>query len=256
MKAGAVALLLVFGLVRLPLESAFHHELRATKLRTGSLDIDMRDQIGQKLAVAVIGGFRSLVASILNLRAYAAFENVDWDTVVATYDVITKLQPRVARYWNEAHWHCAYNAASHYRYSEDDALSGVMRQRLYKEWVERGRRILQEGIRNNPGSYRLQEQMARLLMHRVEPPDPCLAAEYYARTWQLEGVRPMFRRFHAYTLAQCPGREAEAYQLLRGLYLEDERHHKPSLLSFLRKLEDQLGVPAEDRLTTPDTASE
>ena len=67
--AAACALLVAFGAARMPLESSLHADLREAKLRTGQLDLAMRDQIGQRLAVAVMGGFRSLVASMLSLKA-------------------------------------------------------------------------------------------------------------------------------------------------------------------------------------------
>ena len=54
--------------------------------------------------------------------------------------------------------------------------------------------------------------------------------------------------FAAYELAQCPGREREAYAQLHALYHSGESERVPTLLRRLRELEIKLDIPADQRI--------
>jgi hypothetical protein len=56
------------------------------------------------------------------------------------------------------------------------------------------------------------------------------------------------KRFAAYELAQCPGREQEAYAQLHALYRSSETERVPTLLRRLKELEIKLDVPADQRV--------
>jgi hypothetical protein len=56
------------------------------------------------------------------------------------------------------------------------------------------------------------------------------------------------RRFSAYELSYCEGREREAYERLRQLYDESKKERLPTLIRRLKFLEDKLGIPQEQRI--------
>ena len=51
---------------------------------------------------------------------------------------------------------------------------------------------------------------------------------------------PWDKRFSAYELSYCEGREREAYERLRSLYDEGEKERLPTLIKRLNFLEDKL----------------
>ncbi len=51
------------------------------------------------------------------------------------------------------------------------------------------------------------------------------------------------KRFYGYELAQCPGHEKEAYEYLRKRYEMGDKERLPSLINYLKKLENDLDVP-------------
>lgn len=242
----AVAIIAGSGIARLPLETRFAAELRHLGFRAAELDLSVGDKLSQNLAVAVVGGFRSLTASILSLQAHSAWEFTRWDDIKAYYDIITKLQPRVEHYWWEANRYLAYDAASNNFY--DESIPNSVRRTEFEKYVTIGRTFLEEGVKNIPGSHLLAADLAQIYRSRTIPPDHCSAARWYAVAAAIDGAPPYYRRFHAIELSLCPGSEQQAYQALRALYLESERHHMPTLLIRLHEIENQLGVPAADRL--------
>lgn len=242
----AGALLMAFGAARLPFERSLGEEWERLHLRSGNVDIDVREKLSQMSFVAVLGGFRSLVASFLSLKAFTAWSNVDWSTVESTFELITTLQPRVVGYWDEYGWHMAYNASSYYRYDDDQRLA--IRRYLEKEYIEKGIEVFREGIRNNPEDYVLYVRLGEVL--RVKKEDHCGAAENFGVAAALETAPSYTRRFAAYELAECPGREREAFDKLLDLYREGPQHHKPTLIQKLKELEERLGVPPAERVGT------
>jgi hypothetical protein len=240
----AAGLLLGFGLVRVPLERGLEAEWEDLYLRGPKLDLGMREEVGQMSYVAALGGFRSLVATVLTLKAHIHWENTEYVQLGKTYDLVVGLQPRTVSYWDEYGWHRGWNERSYYLNNPD--LSPALREQLADEAGEAARALLDRGIRNNPDDYQLYLRQAELLREKLK--DACGAAGYFEKAWMLGG--PAYtRRFAAYMLAQCPGREREALGKLRDLYVEGREHHKPTLVYELQRLEEALGVPPRLRVT-------
>ena len=120
-----------------------------------------------------------------------------------------------------------------------------------------GAAVLHVHARNPDGSNTMSPEIYgelhdRLaLLYKDKYKDHCAAAEQYRMAAQLEHVPDYIRRFAAYELAACPGHEEEAFQQLRELYLEDEKHHLPTLLRLLGELQEKLRVPADQKVYNP-----
>jgi len=237
-KLAALAVIVLFGLVRLPLESGIERDLRAAHFRDTELDLSMREQLGQGMFVASIGGFRSLIASILYLQAHADFENREWAKVEAAYGVITRLQPRSIHYWDNAHWHMAYNAFGYYQRTaatEPDSWEAwKMTNQLAPYYLERGRQFLEDGLRHNPDSYILHRAMGDLRSKKYG--DDCGAADWYLRGSKLTNARSYMHRLYLYAISKCPERIDEAYAALREAYHAGSR--TPTVLLEFEKKED------------------
>lgn len=240
-----VAALLLFGFARLPVEKSLDAAHRAANLRTASLDIGLREQIGQLAYAAALSGFRSLVAAFLWIDAHTAWEQTAWGRMAGLFQSVTALQPRSLVYWDLASWHMAWNASIAARDNPEEP-SEFLRLRAEREYQKLGRDFLERGIANNPDRYLLHERLGIMLRDKFN--DPCGAADAFAAAAARPEAPPYVKRLAAYELAACPGREHEAYDKLRAIYLLGEDERLPRVLTLINELEAKLDIPAADRL--------
>ncbi len=241
-----VAVLLVaFGIARLPVERSLDASQRAAHLRSATLDLGLREQIGQLSYVAALSGFRSLVAAFLWIEAHTAWEETAWGRMVGLFQSVTTLQPRSLIYWDLASWHMAWNAAIAARNNPKEP-SEFLRMRAEREYHRLGRYFLDRGIANNPDRYLLQERLGVLLRDKFN--DHAGAADAFAKAAAMEGAPPYTKRLAAYEMAKCPDREREAHDRLRAIYLMGENERVPSVVSLLGELEEKLGIPPDARV--------
>jgi hypothetical protein len=243
-QVAAGILLAVAGVAKLPLEERFSDDLRAKGLLQTAVGLDLREGLGQMGFAASLGGLRSLVASITYLQAYAAFEDTDWGKVDSLMTVTTRLQPREASYWDEASWHQAYNAASSYLRNEN--LRAAIRSKLYRDQVQRGVEILQEGLRFLPDHPKLLVKLGMIYADRQQ--EPRKAAETFLKAYQ-HGANGFYERRAAYELVKLGDPEADwkAYEILKRYYDQGMKMKGTSIMRDLPLLEERLGIPPAQR---------
>ncbi len=219
--------ILAMGAVRLPFESALTKDLRKADLLPPELDVNTTDRIGQTFCAVSLGGMRTLVASMWNLRAFSFFSDQKWADVAECYDLIVDLAPRTIYYWDTGSWHQAYNAASYYLY--DSTLPPLRRKQAWKDSILAGREFLERGIRNNPKDPSLPEHLGALLADSNKVAafgdiDKAYADSYdaYMSAMKLGDRKALTIRFALYSLARIPGREKEALALARKLRAEQK----------------------------------
>src|SRR5258707_11471200 len=117
----------------------------------------------------------------------------------------------------------------------------ALRVKAQREYFGLGKDFLERGIKNKPDRPDLYEALARLYKEKYK--DHERASEYYAKAATVPGAAPWDRRFSAYELSDCEGREREAYERLRSLYDEGEKERLPTLTKRLNFLEDKLPIP-------------
>jgi hypothetical protein len=237
--------ILLFGAARAPLEHGLSEAYRQLHFRAVDFNLDLRDQLGQLGFVAALSGFRSLVADALFIQAHVAWERTEWGRVLFLFRQITTLQPRAILFWDMAAWHMAWNASTA-AMNDPHQPREVLRVKAAREYLQLGKDFLQRGIKNNPDRPELYEALARLYRDKLE--DHHHASEFFAKAATLPGAHSYTKRFAAYELAQCPGREHEAYVQLRALYNQGEQERLPTLLRRLKELENKLDIPADQRI--------
>lgn len=242
------AAIILFGLVRLPLERSLNTAQQKAGLRAALPDIGLREQIGQLSYAAALGGFRSLVAAFLWIDAHTAWEQTAWGRMAGIFESVTALQPRSLVYWDLASWHMAWNAATAARENPREP-SEFLRMRAEREYQQLGRDFLERGIANNPDSYLLQERLGVMLRDKFG--DHAGAAAAFDRAARLEGAPSYVKRMAAYELAQVPGHEREAYEHLRAIYDLGEQERLPRVITLLQELEEKLHIPRGDRIPAP-----
>jgi tetratricopeptide (TPR) repeat protein len=247
MRRAAIAIVgvLLFGAVRLPMEHALSETHREMHFRAVDFNLDLREQIGQLGFVAALSGFRSLVADALFLQAHVAWERTEWGRVLLLFRQVTTLQPRALLFWDMAAWHMAWNASTAAMNNSSQPRL-ALRIKAAREYFQLGKDFLERGIKNNPERPELYEALARLYRDKYE--DHEHASEFFAKAAALPGAHGYARRFAAYELAQCAGREREAYEQLRALYDAGERERLPTLLHRLKELEIKLDIPPDQRI--------
>ena len=236
---------LLFGTARAPLEHALTETHRRLHFQAVDFNLDLREQLGQLGFVAALSGFRSLVADALFIQAHVAWERTEWGRVLFLFRQITTLQPRAVLFWEMAAWHMAWNASTA-AMNDPRQPRQTLRLKAAHEYFELGKDFLERGIKNNPERPELDEALARLYRDKYD--DHAHASEFFAKAAALPGARSYARRFAAYELAQCPGREPEAYAQLRALYDRGEQERLPTLLRRLKELEIKLDIPPVQRV--------
>ncbi|MGZ5002658.1 MAG: hypothetical protein ACXWBM_05655 [Chthoniobacterales bacterium] len=244
-----LAAVLLSGALRLPIEHALYDLRGSSNLQSTSLNLSSREQIGQLGFIAALSGFRALVADVLFIQAHTAWERTDWPHVLLLFRQVTTLQPHVVLFWDMAAWHMAWNASTA-AINDRSQPRLALRVRAQREFFELGRDFLEDGIRNNPDEPKLYEALGRL--YRDKYKDHERASEYFLAASEKPGAASYLKRFSAYELSYCEGREGEAYQRLRELYDAGERERLPTLISRLKFLEEKINIPLDQRI--PESA--
>jgi len=214
----AAGLLLVAGIVRMPIEQKLTEELREQSMLAAPLKLDTRKKVGQGFWAVSLGGLRTLVATVLNLRAYSYFEGQKWEQVADTYDTIVQLAPNSSYYWDAGHWHMAYNAASHYQI--DASLPEIRAKAEWRKWVLRGTAFLEEGVRQNPDNALLWRQLGWIYSDPNKIVDFEKAAAAYGRAVEIGGTLPYVERAEIYALARTEDGVDKILPRVRRLLME------------------------------------
>ena len=241
----AVAILLALGGIKVPIEHNLTALHRQEHFRGVEFNLDLREQLGQLGFVAALSGFRAIVADGLFIQAHVAWERTEWGRILLLFRHITTLQPRVLLFWDTAAWHMAWNASV--AAMNDQSRRLALRVKAQREYFALGKDFLERGIKNNPERPQLYEALARLYKEKYK--DHQRASEFYAKAAALPDAAKFDRRFSAYELSYCEGREREAYQLLRTLYDEGPQQRLPTLIARLKFLEEKLAIPRDRRIT-------
>ena len=235
----------LFGVARLPMEHAIAATHRELRLRAVDFNLGLREELGQLGFVAALSGFRSLVADALFVQAHVAWERTEWGRVLLLFRQVTTLQPRAILFWEMAAWHMAWNA-SVAALNDPKQPRLALRVKAQREYFQLGKDFLVRGIQNNPERPQLYEALARF--YRDKYIDHEHAAEFFAKAAALPGAPSYDKRFAAYELSHCEGREREAYEELRRLYDLGENERLPTLLRRLQDLERKLDIPLDQRI--------
>ncbi|MFA6561256.1 MAG: hypothetical protein WCV00_05055 [Verrucomicrobiia bacterium] len=251
-------LLALTALVKVPFEAG----MAADRPRAAGVGLNLktREMIGQGMSLALLGGFRALVADFLWISAHAAWERNRWFTMRQDFEVVTTLQPRAILFWDMASWHLAWNA-SHAAFHDPNEPRLAVRLRDQRHWIRAGRELLERGIANNPNNAFLHEKLAWMLHDKLQ--DLCGAADAALKAVKLcqDWRRGYLQRLAGYWLEDCarnvaPSRLRETYDYWRQLWLREyagkPREHwdtiDRNISRRMVKLEEELSIPEPQRL--------
>ncbi len=248
-RALGFLVLLLWGVVKLPVETRISAEQKATRFGGFKLTSTLRQQAGQAGFIAVLGGLRAAVADLLWIRAHVAWQSTQWGKMKLLFDVCTSLQPRRVMFWDNAAWHMAWNASVYAIEDKAHVPEQVERYRNQQRYFKLGEDYLLRGIENNPDSWELYDRLGWLYKDKLH--DKMRAVAAYDEAAKRPGRLDYVRRNGPYLLADVPGQEAEAYRRLLALYHEGEKEWLPTLLKQIQRLERKLKIPTEQRVYIP-----
>lgn len=236
--------LVLVGLAKRPLENGFVENLRERRLLAKPIDPETREALGQTTYAIALGGLRSFVASMKNIRAHTHFEHQEWAKLEDEFQTITTLQPHSRYYWDIASWHLAYNAYADYGDKPD--IPDARRRFLQKEYLARGIRFLKDGIDNNPEDMRLRQAYIKVLTDPFKPNDLPEAVRALEEAIALGDTPPSFHRKLLYTLGRMPGENERAWQVAQMVWENPDNRDIPTarLLYFVLEFKN---VPPADR---------
>lgn len=218
-KIGGVLLLLGLGaLLRLPLEAEFRERLVERELVPPDISLGVYADLRQSSFAGVLGGLRAVVASLTHLEAHEHFANQEWFELKRDYETIVALDPFNQYYWEAGGWHLAYNAASDAR--GKTGLKEVEKRLLEREFLEEGDEFYRNGAEVLAGEGHLWTSIGRLWSNPFKRPDFEKAAEAFQKAYELGG-RKLDERSLVYALAQIPGRQKEAWELIDQVVQKD-----------------------------------
>ncbi|MES2707561.1 MAG: hypothetical protein V4726_13270 [Verrucomicrobiota bacterium] len=213
----AAAILTAGGALRMPLEKNFSAELSARHLAEEPLKLSLREQLGQSVFIAVLGGFRSLVASVVELENLTAWQQGNWAKVEAAYRLCCQLQPREYHYWDfqaEANFPEAYE-----EFGYRDRVRSDVESWEKQKYVDRSVAVRKEALRYLPNESRL---MWKLATTAQDPRNRNFsneeAAYWFKRAYEAYPRRRFLWWAHVYCIARIPGRELEAWPMLLDMY--------------------------------------
>jgi tetratricopeptide (TPR) repeat protein len=249
-KLFAALVLIVPALCLVPIENRIHQQRQHLKTGGAHVTRQIRDQIGQGMAIGLLAGFRGIVADFVWLSAHEYWERREWLRQYRNMEVATTLQPQSVLFWDLGHWHMAWNIAYAVRRDPENPTeaTGIKRER---DWQERAREFLERGIANVPNRWDLYFRMGwlyreKLVQHCGDNEGCrremyCKAAEYFGRAAEFPDAPPFVGRAQARALANC-GKLADALALWKKLQ-QDTRINPIELRVIdreMRQLEERL----------------
>jgi tetratricopeptide (TPR) repeat protein len=227
----------------------------ATRIRQPALRLDSRvAAAGQGVTLALLGGFRALVADAVWIRMYVLWERRDLTGTQSLIQLVTAIDPRPIYFWINgarilAHDLSAWRLEAAGGY---DTAGPAVEARLNREQGSLALSHLDAAMAFHPASAELWIERANIQLHRMRDLEG--AAESYRRAWEQPRAPYYAARLHAEMLRRA-GRKAEALDFLVQLHPslppDDDGAARDAVLQRIRELEHELGISAAKAYRPP-----
>lgn len=209
---------------------------------------------GPGVALALLGGFRALIADAGWIRLYASWEKRDLPVTESLIQLVPAIDPRPVHFWLNGARILAYDFAA-WRIEAAggyDRLSQDEQDRIIREQAGRALRHLDAAMKMHPTRADLWIERANIELNRIH--DLGAAAESYRHAAEQPDAPYYAARLHAEVLRR-QGRNVEALAWLTRLHPTLPSNHEAAaagvVLARIRELERQTGVPREKSYRPP-----
>lgn len=249
-RVGLIAIVVLFciGLGTSSFERPIWREVKATQPELNLREVE--GALGQGLIIGLIGGFRTVIADFLFIRANTFWEKRDRPNTEAMLNLVTAIDPRPMFFWLNGARMMAYDMPAW----EIRDLGGFgevpksVEEKIKAEYAQLGLDFITRAEAFHSDDYRVPLEKAQIYLNRLN--DTEAAAIYYKEVSEREGAPYFANRIYAEMLKRS-GRPEEAYQYLLDLYptlpTDDFRASQDVVLERIRDLEDQLNIPSFSR---------
>ena len=244
----ASAIFLIGGAVLRPVEEAV---LKAESHPGGPVAARRMNMTrGQGLSMAVLGGFRALVADLLWLKTYLAWTTCDLPATETLIRLVTTVDGRPLCFWLNGARIMAYDMPQWClrAASQKGAVPAALRRRISDEQTRAALRLLEDARCQHPESAAVCVEMANIHLNCRR--DPATAACWYRQAASMPDAPFYAARIYAELLKRL-GRPREAYvwlcQLHPTLPPREKAAEAPIVLCRIRDLEKTLEVPVVER---------
>jgi tetratricopeptide (TPR) repeat protein len=203
---------------------------------------------GQGVTLALLGGFRALVADAAWIRMYVRWEARDLPGVETLIRVVTAIDPRPVYFWLNGARILAYDlpvwrieAAGGF-----ESVAAPTQERIAREQAHRALALLDAAMAFHPASPDLWVERANIELNKLR--DLAAAAESFRRAWEQPHAPFYAARLYA-ELLRRQGKKAEALAWLERVHPlqppDPEGGSEDVVLQRIRDLERELKVPPE-----------
>lgn len=203
---------------------------------------------GQGVTLALLGGFRALVADAAWIKMYALWETRDLPGVQTLIQLVSTVDPRPMYFWMNGARILAYDlpvwrveAAGGF-----DTVTAPARERIGREQGLLALKHLDAAMTFHPASADLWIERANIELNKLR--DLTAAAESYRRAWEQPRAPYYAARLHA-ELLRRQGRKSEALAWLVKLHpqlpADPDAARDDVVLQRIRELERDLGIAPE-----------
>ncbi len=228
-----LAILAVTGWLRMPYEQKLSEELHALKLVPPRLSLEDRSKLKQKAFVATYGSLRPTIAAFMSVKTTNYHSDQNWDKIEDAFKEIVLLDPYNFYYWDQAAWHMASNAAADKQ--NDRSLTEIGRKQQFQNYIQKGKDIINQSIKVNPGDWRYLNLKAKLEANRYRDPDYATAVATYQEILQIPDLPNHIKRSAKleilFAMQKLPQRHQESYNLAIQLFEKDTSYHVPTVLN-------------------------
>ncbi len=211
---------------------------------------ELRAKLGQNLAVALLGGFRGVVADFVWFEVQSAYEEQVWYKLKEQVELAIVLQPHCILFWDTGFWHMAYNAS----FAEGKNIkypNQAYRLKAQWDWINTGKEFLERGIQNNPTRYELYYSMGYFTYDRYKFNDPLGAIPYLKKAASYADAPPYIVRMIG-KMYEKGGKTKEAYQWWKQLWAQDHektpRQLWDKIAEWGHQAEEKLNIPLAERV--------
>lgn len=196
-----LAVLLVAGAALRPLEKM--------AIPAGAPKYDVSSGLGQGVLFGILGGYRSIIADFIWLKAYVFWEREDLLNTISNIELATRLDPGVIAFWNLGGGIIAYDTP--HWIIESRPHTELMQRHVREKQAKLALEFLDRGLQAVPDSRRLKLDKAIIYMRVFDDIGSALKC-YEAAS---EGEAPLFIMRDYARLLERAGKLHEALGVLR-----------------------------------------
>ena len=238
-------LLLGLALVMRPVEQRAHVAFSAAQSDLPLSQIE--GALGPGIILAVLGGFRTILADFSWIRLNAAWEQKAHGELDALIRLVTTLEPDSVYFWINSARMLAYDVP-HWRIDAaggSSVLSATQQREIFEEQAQHAFELLARARQFHPLESKLHLEVAQIYLIRLQ--DHAAAGEWFLKASELPAAPYYAARRYA-DLLQLQGLNQQAYLFLKQLHQklpnEDPYAQKNIVLERIQQLEASLQLPA------------